>query len=178
MEEKVKAPFWKPALIYGAILGFVSVFLSLVFYFVGISTESWTSWIIIAISLVLLIYLMLHYRREYLGGYASFGQIFLMVLVSAGVISTIISTVYQYLLLTVIDPGLLDQMRVMAEERIMNNSRIPESMYDDILERMAKTMTVSYIVKMQLILGPVINAIIGLIVAAFLKKEEDINTPV
>ena len=86
--------------------------------------------------------------------------------------------VYQYLLFTVIDPGLLDQARVMAEERIMNNSRIPESMYDDILERMAKTMTVSYIVKMQLILGPVINAIIGLIVAAFLKKEEDINTPV
>jgi histidinol-phosphate/aromatic aminotransferase/cobyric acid decarboxylase-like protein len=69
-------------------------------------------------------------------------------------------------------------MRIMAEERIMSNSRIPESMYDDLMERMAKTMTVSYMTKMQLILGPVINAVIGLIVAAFLKKEEDINTPV
>jgi hypothetical protein len=178
MEEKVKTPFWKPALIYGAILGFVSVFLSLVFYFIGLSTENWTSWVIMLINLVLLVYLMIHYRREYLGGYASFGQIFLMVLVSAGVISTIINVVYQYLLYTVIDPGLLEQMRIMAEERIMNNSRIPESMYDDLMERMAKTMTVSYMTKMQLILGPVINAVIGLIVAAFLKKEEDINTPV
>ena len=178
MQEKVKTPFWKPALIYGAILGFVSVFLSLVFYFIGLSTENWTSWVVMLINLVLLVYLMIHYRREYLGGYASFGQIFLMVLVSAGVISTIINVVYQYLLFTVIDPGLLEQMRIMAEERIMNNSRIPESMYDDIMERVAKTMTVSYMTKMQLILGPVINAVIGLIVAAFLKKEEDINTPV
>ena len=178
MQEKVKTPFWKPALIYGAILGFVSVFLSLVFYFIGLSTENWTSWVIMLISLVLLVYLMLHYRREYLGGYASFGQIFLMVLVSAGIISTIINVVYMYLLYTVIDPGLLEQMRIMAEERIMSNSRIPESMYDDLMERMAKTMTVSYMTKMQLILGPVVNAVIGLIVAAFLKKEEDINTPV
>ena len=178
MEEKVKTPFWKPALIYGAILGFVSVFLSLVFYFIGLSTENWTSWVIILINLVLLVYLMIHYRKEYLGGYASFGQIFLMVLVSAGIISTIINVVYMYLLYTVIDPGLLEQMRIMAEERIMNNSRIPESMYDDLMERMAKTMTVSYMTKMQLILGPVVNAVIGLIVAAFLKKEEDINTPV
>ena len=178
MEEKVKTPFWKPALIYGAILGFVSVFLSLVFYFIGLSTENWTNWVTMLISLVLLVYLMLHYRREYLGGYASFGQIFLMVLVSAGIISTIINVVYMYLLYTVIDPGLLEQMRIMAEERIMSNSRIPESMYDDLMERMSKNMTVSYMTKMQLILGPVINAVIGLIVAAFLKKEEDINTPV
>jgi hypothetical protein len=178
MEEKAKAPFWKPALIYGAILGFVSVFLSLVFYFIGKSTENWTSWITMAINLVLLVYLMLHYRREYLGGYASFGQIFLMVLVSAGIISTIINVVYMYLLYTVIDPGLLDQLRIIAEERIMNNSRIPESMYDDLMERVAKTTTVSYMTKIQLILGPVVNAVIGLIVAAFLKKEEDISTPV
>jgi len=25
MEEKAKAPFWKPALIYGAIIGFVTI---------------------------------------------------------------------------------------------------------------------------------------------------------
>lgn len=178
MEEKVKAPFWKPALIYGAILGFVSVFISLVFYFIGKSTENWTSWITMAINLVLLVYLMLQYRKVYLGGYASFGQIFLMVLVSAGVISTIITVVYTYLLYTVIDPGLLDQMRIIAEERVMNNSRIPESMYDDILARIAKTTTVSYMTKLGLIVGPVVNAILGLIIAAFLKKEEEISTPV
>lgn len=178
MEEKVKTPFWKPALIYGAILGFVSVFLSLVFYFIGMATENWTNWVTMLVSLVLLVYLMIQYRNVHLGGYASFGQIFLMVLVSAGVISTIIGAIYQYLLLTVIDPGLVDQIRIVAEERIMNNSRIPESMYDDILEKMEKRMNVGYMIKMALIFGPVVNALLGLIIAAFIKKEEDVVNPV
>ena len=177
MEEKVKTPFWKPALIYGAILGFVSVFISLVFYFIGMATESWTNWINMLIGLVLLVYLMLQYRKVYLGGYASFGQIFVMVLVSAGIIATIISALYSYLLYTVIDPGLLDQLRIVAEEKIMSNSRIPESMYDDILDRMEKRMNVGYMIKFALILGPIVNAFIGLIVAAFIKKEKDITTP-
>jgi hypothetical protein len=177
MEEQVKAPFWKPALMYGAILGFVSVFISLVFYFIGMATVNWTSWVIMAINLALLVYLMIQYRNVHLGGYASFGQIFLMVLVSAGIFATIISAVYTYLLYTVIDPGLVDQMRIVAEERIMSNSRIPESMYDDIMERMEKSMRVGYMVKLALIVGPLLNAIIGLIIAAFIKKEKDITSP-
>jgi hypothetical protein len=178
MEENVKAPFWKPALINGAILGFVSVFVSLVFYFLGMATKSWTNWVSMLIMVVLLVYLMLQYRKEYLGGYARFGQIFVMVLVSAGIIATIISTVYTYLLFTFIDPGLLDQAKIAAQEKIMSNSRIPESMYDNIFERMESRMTVAYMTKMGLIFGVVINAIIGLIVAAFVKKEEDLSNPV
>ncbi len=177
MEEQAKAPFWKPALIYGAILGLVSVFISLVFYFIGMATVNWTNYVIMLVSLVLLVYLMIQYRNVHLGGYASFGQIFLMVLVSAGIFATIISAVYTYLLYTVIDPGLVDQMRIVAEEKIMSNSRIPESMYDDIMERMEKSMTVGYMIKISLIVGPLVNALIGLIIAAFIKKEENITTP-
>jgi len=178
MEEQVKAPFWKPALIYGVILGIVSVFISLVFYFIGMATVSWTSWVNMLIGLVLLVYLMIQYRNVHLGGYASYGQIFVMVLVAAGIISTIITVLYQYLLFTVIDPGLLDQVKIVAEEKIMNNSRIPESMYDDLIEKMDKRTTVANMTKMGLIFGPVVNAVIGLIVAAFVKKEQDVNSPV
>ena len=101
-----------------------------------------------------------------------------MVLVSAGIVSTIIGAVYQYLLFTVIDPGLIEQVKIVAEEKIMNNSRIPESMYDDIFEKMEKRTTAAYMTKMALIFGPVVNAIIGLIIAAFIKKEETPNSPV
>lgn len=177
MEEKVKAPFWKPALIYGAIMGLVSVFLSLVFYFIGMATENWTNWVSMLVGIVVLVYLMLQYRKEYLGGYASFGQIFLMVLVSAGIVSVIIGAIYSYLLFTVIDPELIEQIKIAAEEKIMSNSRIPESMYDDALERAEKFTTVSRMIKMQLIGGPIVMAIIGLIVAAFIKKEKDITSP-
>jgi cation transport ATPase len=178
MEEKVKAPFWKPALMYGAILGIVSVFISLVFYFLGMTTKNWTNWINMLVSLVLLVYLMRQYRKEYLGGYATFGQIFVMVLVSAGIVATIISTLYTYLLFTVIDPGLLEQTRIVAQEKIMSNSRIPESMYDSIFEKMETRMNVGYMIRAGLIAGVVVNAIIGLIIAAFLKKEEELGQPV
>jgi hypothetical protein len=178
MEEQVKAPFWKPALIYGVILGIVSVFISLVFYFIGMATVSWTGWVTMLVGLVLLVYLMIQYRNVHLGGYASYGQIFVMVLVSAGIIATIISVLYQYVLFTFIDPGLLDQAKIAAEERIMSNSRIPESMYDDLIEKVDKRTTVAFLTKRGLILGPIMNAIIGLIVAAFIKKEKDVNSPV
>jgi len=171
MEEKVKVPFLKPALIYGAILGFVSVFISLVFYFIGLSTANWANWVNTLISIVLLVYLLLQYRKDYLGGFASFGQIFWMALV-AGIISSIIGVIFIYLLYSVIDPGLLEQVKIVAQEKIMSNSRIPESMYDDIFEKMEKRTTAAGIAKMGLYVGVFANALIGLIVAAFIKKEE------
>ena len=89
-----------------------------------------------------------------------------------GVVSSIISTIYTYLLYTLIDPELIDKMKIMAEEKIMNNSRIPESMYDSILEKMDKRMTVSKMTMNAFIYGTIGTFVIGLIVAAFLKKEK------
>ncbi len=140
MEEKVKAPFWKPALIYGAILGFVGILFSLIFYFMDLTAASWAQWVQIAISVAVLAYLLVAYRNEYLGGFATYGQIFVMGLV-AGLIAGIISAGYSYILYTVIDPGLIDQIKLMAEERIMSNPRIPESMYESIMERMDSRLT-------------------------------------
>ena len=171
MEEKANAPFWKPALIYGAIVGFVGILIGLVFYFLNMSTDSWTGYVTMAIGIAILVYCLVSYRKEYLGGFASFKQIFLMALV-IGVISSIISAVYTYVLYTVIDPGLLDKLRIVAEEKIMNTPRIPESMYDDLFEKMEERLTATRMLTMALIWGPIVNAIIGLIIAAFVKKEE------
>lgn len=167
----MKAPFWKPALIYGAILGFVGILFSLIFYFMDLAVARWTQWVQIAISVAVLAYLLVAYRNEYLGGYASYGQIFLMGLV-VGIIASIISAAYSYLLFAVIDPGLIDQIKLMAEERIMSNPRIPESMYDDIMDRMDNRMTPMRMTIQALIWGSVINAIFTLVIAAFVKKEQ------
>ena len=171
MEEKTKAPFWKPAFIYGGLLGLLSIFLGLVFYFLGLSTESWVGYIGMAIGIVALVYILLHYRKEYLGGFASFGQMFFMAFM-VGVISAIINAAYTYVLYTVIDPGLIDIIKIAAEEKIMSNPRIPESMYDSIFERMEKRMSAQRMTIMAVIGGIVINTILGLIIAAFVKKEE------
>jgi hypothetical protein len=75
------------------------------------------------------------------------------------------------LLYAVIDPDLIDKVRLMAEDRIMNNPRIPESTAGDIIERMADRFTPVRMVRTTLIWGTVGNAIIGLILAAFIKKN-------
>lgn len=170
MEENVKAPFWKPALIYGAIMGAVSVFIGLVFYFLGLTAASWTNWVTMLISLAVLIYILLAYRKDYLGGFASFKQIFLMALV-AGTIAAIISAIYTYVL-TTMDTQVIESIKLAAEEKIMNNPRIPESMYDTFFERMEKNMVPIKMLQQSLIIGIVGNALVGLIAAAFIKREE------
>ena len=65
MEEKTKAPFWKPALIYGAILGFVGILVGVIFYVMDLAAVSWTQWLSLLISLVIMTFLLVNYKHEY-----------------------------------------------------------------------------------------------------------------
>ena len=172
MEENAKTPFWKPALIYGVILGVVGILLNLVIYFLNASTVGWVGWLIILISIGVLAYCLVAYRNEYLGGFATYGQIFLMGL-TIGIIASIFSTVYTYLLHTVIDPDLMDKLKLVFEERFMNSRFYSESMYEDMIEKMDKRMSVGRMTRMAMIGGTIFNAILSLIIAAFVKKEEN-----
>ena len=176
MEEKVKAPFLKPALIYGAILGGASVLVGLILYFMDMSTETWVMWVGFAVSIGVMAYCLVAYRNEYLGGFASYGQVLKMAIV-IGIISSIIGAIYAYLLYGVLDPDLIDKLRIAAEERIMNNPRIPESFYDQAMERVEKSLTLKKMVMNALIWGTVMNAVLGLIISAFVKKEQKADIP-
>jgi hypothetical protein len=92
-----------------------------------------------------------------------------------GIISTLLGTIYTYLLYTVIDPELIEKVKLVTQERIMNNPRIPESMYEDVLARIDRSMTPERMTRNALLFGPIVNAIIGLILAAFIKKSRPEN---
>jgi len=89
-----------------------------------------------------------------------------------GVVATILSTIYSYILMGIIDTELIDKLRIVAEEKITNNPKIPENYYDIAMERLDKQFTLNRMLIMGSIGGTVIYAIIGLIAAAFIKKEE------
>jgi len=176
MEEKVKTPFLKPALIYGAILGGAGVLFGLILYFLDLGLESWVQWASLAINLVVLIYVLVAYRNEYLGGFASYGKILKMA-IAVGIVSSIIGAIYQYLLFAVLDPDMMDKVRIAMEERIMNNPRIPESFYDQAMERAERNLTIKRMVLNALIGGTVFTIILGLIISAFVKKEPKADIP-
>jgi hypothetical protein len=73
----------------------------------------------------------------------------------------------------VIDPDLIEKLRLVQEEKILSNPRIPESMHDQVLARLDKQFALNRMMIMGLIFGPVMYAIIGLIAAAFIKKEQN-----
>jgi len=171
MEETTKTPLLKPALIYGLIAAFIGILMSVIFYLLNLTMKNWVGWISIVVSIVVIVYLLRAYRNEYLGGFATYGQLILMALL-IGLVSSFITAIYTYLLYTVIDPDLIEKMKIMAEERLMNNPRIPESTLDTILERMDKRMNVNRMTRNAFIFGTVATFIIGLIAAAFIKNEE------
>jgi hypothetical protein len=171
MTEKAKAPFWKPALIYGAIVGFVSILIGVIFYITNLTTKGWVGMVSSLVTLVVFIYCLVAYRKEYLGGYASFGQIFLMA-VMIGIISSVLSTIYSYILMGVIDPELIDKLHLVREEKLLSNPRLPESAHEAIIAKLDKAFQLKRMLVMGAIAGPVMNAIVGLIAAAFIKKEE------
>lgn len=176
MEEHVRAPFLKPALIYGSILGVASVLVGLILYFMDLSTETWTNWASLVIGIAVMVYCLIAYRNEYMGGFASYGKMLKMALV-IGFIAALIGAIYAYLLYGVLDPDLMDKVKIAAEERVMNNPRITESFLDQALERIEKSVTLKKMITNALIWGTVMNVIMGLIISAFVKKEEPINTP-
>jgi preprotein translocase subunit SecG len=58
---------------------------------------------------------------------------------------------------------------------VLNNPRIPEGMHEDILERMEGRFTAARMTRTTLVFGVIFNAIIGLILAAFIKKNQPEN---
>jgi len=172
MEETTKAPYWKPVLIYGAIYGVIGILLSVIFYFLSLQFKTWTQLVSLVVAIVVLVYCIRAYRNEYLGGYASFGKLLLFAL-GIAVIATILTTIYSYILMTVIDPDYLDKATQFQIEKFSNNPRVSESQLDTIIERIESKASVKRSIIMGFVVGIIMNFILGLIISAFVKKEEN-----
>ena len=174
MEEQAKNQQFKAALIYGAILGFVSIVLSVIFNLLGIGLETWTGIITFVVTIGVVIYCLYAYRQEYMGGYASYGKLVLMTLL-IGVVSSVLVAIYNYLHFTYIDPEATEKMYNMVYEKMLSNPRIPEDMIDELMEKMEKRFTTGRIVIQGFVSGIFTVLIIGLIASAFLKKEPEVG---
>ena len=148
----------------------------LILYFLDMGLERWVQWASFAITIAVMVYCLVAYRNEYLGGFASYGKILKMA-IAISIISAVITAIYQYLLFAVLDPDMMDKVRLTVEERIMNNPRIPESFYDQAMERAEKNLTIQRMVLNALIFGSVVSIILGLIISAFVKKEQKADIP-
>ena len=177
MEEKAKNPALKAGIIYGAIIGFVGIVVSVVLDLLGLTFETWAGLLSFAISIGLVAYALVAYKKEYLGGYASYSELMLMTLLMS-IFATVITTIYSAINITLIDPDLPDKMFNVAYDRMARNPRMTEEMLDMMVDRMEGKFTPARLLIQGFIGGYVMTVIIGVIAAAFIKKENPANAVV
>jgi hypothetical protein len=176
MEQNVNV--WKSNLTNGLIMGLIGIVFSLVVYFLDLTFNKSIGYIFLLISVFLLYYFIKSYRDNYLHGQITYGQS-----VGAGVIIflyyAIISSLFTYILYTVIDTDLTNKLLAYTEEQTIKSGKVPEGSMDTVMAFQKKFLKPAILVPMGFITNMLFGTIISLIVSIFTKKEGNplIETP-
>jgi len=180
-----KDPVLKLSLIHGLLLGIVSVVLSIIFSMIDpviIFTNFWIGILILIIVIVLMVVLGLDVRKK-IGGFWSFGEAFKSLIIMA-VVLVVMSTLYNFILFKFVDPGLPAKANSALLDKIttsLNNSGVDQSRIDEYTKQFqdgefeAKLKPTLVNELKALGGGIILYAIIGLIIAASIKKKAPLS---
>ena len=167
MDAKVSV--WKANLNSGVIIGLLGIVFSLIIYFLELSLKSWVTYIWFPIYIVALVLAIKSYRDNYMKGFMTYGQS-----MGAGVVVVlyyaIISSLFAYILYSYIDPGLIDKMIAVAEEKILARG-LPESAVEQTMKIQEKLMKPWVLSVSGIFNSMFIGTIFVLIISIFTKKE-------
>lgn len=168
MEEN-KNSVGKSALVSGTLLGVVLVIFSLIMYFLDQTGNKYVSWLSVILMIAGIVYLQIQYRDKELKGNMSYGKAFgfavLMVLVAS-----VITSIFTYLLFSVIDPGLVDKLLAASEEQLTKRGMSGDQI-EIAMKYTRKMMSPPLMAVFGLIGNMVWGTIISLITSAITKKE-------
>ncbi len=175
--------FWKHSLTMGVILGVISIVESLLMYMFNYIPASIISGILffivtIAISVLVLRYAIVTYRKNVLGGYITLGQAFMVALATV-VIGTIITQIYSFIFNTLIDPQYMAHVQQISKdsaEQMMKKQGVSDEMIQTQMANMDKRFASQTPLKSVLwgmVGGTILGAIVAFIMAAILKKDKD-----
>jgi len=175
MEKKNTSVLYN-GLIWGLILGFVSIIFSVVLYMFDQFANQSLSLIGLALSIVILIFAYKSFRDQVRGGVLPFSTA-LGFGVIAFLVSSIMSGAYTVVLLEVIDPELIDKIKEAAIEKGIERSggRAPAEAIEEGMEMMSFMFKPLWMAIMGVFSGTFMGTIISLIMSAIFKREEDPN---
>ncbi|MES2827890.1 MAG: DUF4199 domain-containing protein [Bacteroidota bacterium] len=167
----------------GLIIGGISVVLSLVMYFVDplmAFTNWWIGLVLLVVFLALLVYSGQTIRKE-VGGFWTFGEAFKSFLIM-GLIITAISTVYNVVLMKVIDPDLPARAGAAIDENtrtMMAKFITDEDQLEEALAKSGSGQSKLEINGKNLVTGIGVSlamyGVLSLILAAIMKKNPPIK---
>lgn len=173
METQTRSVFTQ-SLIYGGLTGLASILFSLVMYIFDVQQKNPVMYLAFAILLGGIILANLNYRNKFRGGVLSFGQAFLIGLLTI-VIAGILSSLYTYLFYSFFDPAahakIVDTAMEQAELKMIEQGTPSEQM--DMGLKMARMfMSPLAMALFGLLWSLILGAVLALITAIFVKKED------
>jgi hypothetical protein len=172
----MKSNLLRHTAIYGLLVGIALVLVSIVDSLLGFyGTNKAFGLLNYAVPAAGIIWGALQYRKES-EGFMTYGQV-----VGYGallsVFSGIITAVYTILLVTVIDPGYVDRVQVLAAEQMYAMGTLTDQQIDQALEVSAKMMrSPSWILFGGLLSSVFIGTVVALIAAIFVRRNRP-STP-
>lgn len=171
MNPAIKEHGVKIGLIYGS----VSILYALYAYLIDstVYTKMWTGIAFFFVAIGFYIYAVAKVKKE-MGGYISFKEAFSAFMVAA-IVATALSTVFNMLLMGVIDPAfaeeVFDNIKMVTYERL-ENANLPEEKMEEIMANFeGKNPFSLWSQTKTFFTGVAFSAIIGLITAAAMKKD-------
>jgi len=174
MEEK-SSSIWKSTMLSGVYLAIAMILLSVIFYVTGNTFSKTAQYLSYPVIIAGIIWGQISYKKE-LGGIMPYGQALLAGLLTM-VFASIINSVYTYLLYTIIDPSLQEQLRIFTEEQMLAQGNVPEEQMEMALKMAGKFQTPTMMAVMGVVMGALIGLIISLITAIFIKKNPSDEVP-
>jgi phosphoglycerol transferase MdoB-like AlkP superfamily enzyme len=172
--EESSVSFWPTAIRYGLIGGLVLVVYTLIGNMTGFTIPSsiMGGLILMVIGFLFIIGIAMFaikaHRDQDLKGNISFLRAFLVGLVAL-VIAGLISSAFNVLYMTIIDPNYVDNAMEKMEE-MFTSLGMDESMMETQLEAARERMTIGSMIKNGLLWGNVLNAVFAAIIAAIMKR--------
>ncbi len=162
----------------GAIIGIISIVISLLLYIVDASLFAawWVALLMLAVVIALVAYYGIQHRNEE-GGFLTFGKGWIYSM-NAFIVAGLIGTLFRILLFNVVDPDLAEIVTDQAVENaasMMESFGTPEEAMDQALEDTRKSTMESFTVmgNMKNFLWAIlIYAIVSLITGAIIKKNK------
>jgi hypothetical protein len=175
MDQNVSV--WKANFTNGVILGLVGIVYTLVMYFFDLLLNRMQGYLLLAILVIVLYFLVKSYRDNFLHGSITYGQA-----LGAGMVIflyySLIIAIFTYILFVFIDPALLDKQLVASEE-LMLKKGMGEAQIEAGRALQAKIMKPEIMAPFSILGNMFWGLLLSLIVGVFVRKESNplLDTP-
>lgn len=159
---------WKTSVIYGLYYALISIALTVVFYATGNMSSTVYQWQGIIVMVAAVVIIQISYRKL-LGGWMTYGQGLSIGLVSM-VCASVIVAIFSFVLYKFIDPGLLDQIKLMTEEKLYQQG-MPDEQINATIAFTSKFQTPAIMAVMIVVNFAFSGLIISAISAIFTKRQ-------